>query len=59
MAYFINPPISVPARVSPTVARKRLGENVTAAMNTQATIEESLDASSSMRPLSYQRKVCD
>jgi hypothetical protein len=38
-----------------TVARQRLGINVTAVMNTHATIEELLDASS-MWPVSYQGK---
>jgi hypothetical protein len=41
----------------PIVARQRLGKNVTAATNRHATIEELLDASSSMRSMSYQRKV--
>jgi hypothetical protein len=40
------------------VARQRLGKNVTAATNTHATTEL-LDASSSMRPASYQWKVGD
>jgi hypothetical protein len=40
----------------PIVARQRLGKNVTAATNTQATIEELLDASFSMRCASYQGK---
>jgi hypothetical protein len=38
------------------VARQRLGRNVTAVTNTHATIEELLDASFSMWPLSYQGK---
>jgi hypothetical protein len=40
----------------PIVARQRLGRNVTAVTNTHATIEELLDASFSMWPVSYQRK---
>jgi hypothetical protein len=38
------------------VARQRLGRNVTAVTNTQATIEELLEASFSMWPVSYQGK---
>jgi hypothetical protein len=38
------------------VARQRLGRNVTAVTNTHATIEELLDASFSMWPVSYQGK---
>jgi hypothetical protein len=38
------------------VARQRLCRNVTAVINTQATIEELLDASFSMWPMSYQGK---
>jgi hypothetical protein len=38
------------------VARQRLGRNVTAVTNTKETIEESLDASFSMCPVSYQGK---
>jgi hypothetical protein len=38
------------------VARQRLGRNVTAVTNIQATIEELLDASFSMWPVSYQGK---
>jgi hypothetical protein len=41
---------------NPIVARQRLGRNVTAVTNTDATIEELLDASFSMRPVSYQGK---
>jgi hypothetical protein len=41
------------------VARQRLGKNVTVATNTQATIEELLDASLSMLSVSYLRKVGD
>jgi hypothetical protein len=39
------------------VARKRLARNVTAVKNTHATIEELLDASFSMWPVSYQGKL--
>jgi hypothetical protein len=38
------------------VARQRLSRNVTAVTNTHATIEELLDASFSMWPVSYQEK---
>jgi hypothetical protein len=41
------------------VARQRLGEGVTMAMNTQATIEELSDASFSMPFFSYQKKLGD
>jgi hypothetical protein len=40
----------------PIVARQRLGRNVTAVTNTRATIQELLDASFSMWPVSYQGK---
>jgi hypothetical protein len=40
----------------PIVARQRLGRNVTAVINTDATTEELLDASFSMRPVSCQEK---
>jgi hypothetical protein len=39
------------------VARQRLGKNFTTATNTQATIEELLDASFPMKSVTYQRKV--
>jgi hypothetical protein len=39
------------------VTRQRLVRNVTAVTNTHATIEELLDASFSMWPVSFQRKV--
>jgi hypothetical protein len=39
--------------------KKVFGKNVTAATNTQATIEELLDASFSMRSVSYQTKLGD
>jgi hypothetical protein len=38
------------------VARQRLGRNVTAVTNIQATIEELVDPSFSMWPVSYQGK---
>jgi hypothetical protein len=41
----------------PIVARQRLDKHVFAATNTLATIEELLDASSSIRCVSYQRRV--
>jgi hypothetical protein len=37
-----------------TIAGQRLGRNVTAATNTHVTIEELLDASFSLCPVSYQ-----
>jgi hypothetical protein len=40
----------------PIVARQRLGRDVTAVTNTHAAIEELLDASFSMWPVSYQGK---
>jgi hypothetical protein len=40
----------------PVVPRQRLGRNVTAVTNTHATIEELLDASFSIWPVSYQGK---
>jgi hypothetical protein len=42
----------------PVVARQRLGRNVTAVTNTLATIEELLDASFSVWPVSYQGTSC-
>jgi hypothetical protein len=41
----------------PVIFRQRVGKNVTAATNTQATIESFLDASYSMPSVSYQRKA--
>jgi hypothetical protein len=38
----------------PIVARQRLGKHLPAAMNSQATMEELLDAVFSMRSVSYQ-----
>jgi hypothetical protein len=61
-AYFIIDPSyqSVcPYMYLPIVARQRLGKNVTAAMQTHATLEELLDAPFSMRSVKYQRKVGD
>jgi hypothetical protein len=40
----------------PIVARQRLGRNVTTVTNTHETIEELLDASFSMWPVSYLEK---
>jgi hypothetical protein len=40
------------------VARQRLGINVNAATNTQATIREFFHASFSIRSVSYRRRVC-
>jgi hypothetical protein len=49
-AYFINPSHqNVCLYVYPPVKKK----NITAATNTHATMEELLDASFSMRPVSY------
>jgi hypothetical protein len=56
-AYFINSSYqSVSLYVYPIVASQQLGKIVTTATNTQATIEEFLDESFSMRSMSYQRK---
>jgi hypothetical protein len=43
-------------KIPPIVARKWLGRNVTAVTYTHVTIEELLDASFSMWPVSYQGK---
>jgi hypothetical protein len=43
----------------PIVARQRLGKNGTAPTDTQATLEELLNASFSMQSVSHQRKVGD
>jgi hypothetical protein len=58
-AYFINiSPQSLCLYVYPSIAaRQRLDNNVSAATNTHAAIEELLDASFSVRSVSYQRKV--
>jgi hypothetical protein len=53
------PSVCVSVCLSFTVARKRLGENVTAVMNTNSTIEELFDASFYMRSVSHQMKVSD
>jgi hypothetical protein len=42
--------------ILPIVARQRLGRNITAVMNTHATIEELLEALFSVWPVSYQGK---
>jgi hypothetical protein len=41
------------------IAKQRLGKKFTAASNTQATIEEFLEAAFSMQSMSYQRIVGD
>jgi hypothetical protein len=54
-----NPPIVARQRLGknpPVVARQRLSRNITAVTNTHATIEELLDASFLMWPMSYQGK---
>jgi hypothetical protein len=54
-----NPPIVATQRLGKNpliVARQRLGRNVTAVTNSLARIEELLDASFSMWPVSYQGK---
>jgi hypothetical protein len=53
------PPIVARQRLCksrPIIARQRLGRNVTAVMNTHATIEEFLDVSFSVWSMSYQGK---
>jgi hypothetical protein len=58
-AYFINPS-HLCLYVYPTIiAGELLGKHVTAATNTQATIQELLETSFSMRFLSYERKLGD
>jgi hypothetical protein len=55
----VYPPIDAGQRLCknpPIVARQRFCRNVTAVTNTDATVEELLDASLSMWPLSYQGK---
>jgi hypothetical protein len=42
--------------IPPIVAKERLGRNVTEVTNTHATVEELLDASFSLWPVSYQGK---
>jgi hypothetical protein len=59
-AYLIDPSHqSVCLWIHSIVARQLLGRGATAAKNTHATIEELLNASVSMRSMSYQRKVGD
>jgi hypothetical protein len=41
------------------VTRQRLGKNVTTAKNIHVTVKELLDASFSMRPVSYRKNVGD
>jgi hypothetical protein len=43
-------------KIPPIVARRRLGRNVTAVTNIHEKIEELLDASFSVWPVSYQGK---
>jgi hypothetical protein len=52
----VYPPLLGNGKNPSTVARQRLGRNVTAVTNTHATIEELLEASFSMWPVSYQGK---
>jgi hypothetical protein len=54
-AYFINS--SHQSVYPPVIARKRLGKNVTAAMNTHTKTKELLDVSFSMWFVSYLRKT--
>jgi hypothetical protein len=59
-AYFINPSPSACLYVYPlTFARQRLGKKETAATNTHIKTEKLIDASFSMRSVSYQIKVGD
>jgi hypothetical protein len=53
------PSICVCMCIPTIVARQRLGKHVTAEKNTHAIIEELLDASFSLRSVSYQRQVGD
>jgi hypothetical protein len=59
--YLYFPPVSLcVCMCNPLiVVRQRLGKNVPAATNTHATREELLDASFSMRSVSYQMKIGD
>jgi hypothetical protein len=53
----VYPPIVARQRLdknSPIAARQRLGRNFTAVTNTHSTIEELLDSSFSVWPVSYQ-----
>jgi hypothetical protein len=43
-------------RIPPIVARQRFGRDVTAVTNTHAKVEELLDASFLMLPVSYEEK---
>jgi hypothetical protein len=55
----VSPPVISRQRLSknpPVVARQQFGRNVTVVTNTHATIEELLDGSFSMWPMSYQGK---
>jgi hypothetical protein len=58
-AYFLNPSHQYVCLYvyPPIVVRQLLGQNVTVATNIHATKEDLLDASFSMRSISYQRKV--
>jgi hypothetical protein len=60
-AYFINPSDQSECLYvyPPIVARQRLGKHVTAATNTHAIVEQLLEASFSIRSMSYQRKLDD
>jgi hypothetical protein len=60
-AYFIYPSYQSACMYmySSNVARQRLTKYITASTNTPATIEELVDASFSMRCVSFQRKVGD
>jgi hypothetical protein len=60
-AYFINPSHqSVRLYVYPFIVdRQQQGRNVTMATDIHATIEELLEKSFPMRPVSYQRKAGD
>jgi hypothetical protein len=60
-AYFINPSHQSMCLYvyPPTVASQRFGKNVTAATDTETTIERLLNASFSRRTVSYQREVGD
>jgi hypothetical protein len=56
---FVYPPIVARQRLCKNllvVARQQLSINITAVTNTHATMEELLDASFSMWPVSYQGK---
>jgi hypothetical protein len=58
--YFMNPSHqSASVCVPPTIAKQRLGKDVTAATETHAAIEDLLDVYFCMRSVSYYRKVGD